>query len=45
MYILVALQLLSASVAYLRFPTYDYVPYHKDEKVVTGYLDHPLFSG
>lgn len=35
MYILVALQLLSASVAYLRFPTYDYVPYHKDEKVVT----------
>ena len=35
-YILVALQLLSASVAYLRFPTYDYVPYHKDDKVLTA---------
>lgn len=35
-YILIALQLLSASVAYLRFPTYDYVPYHKDDKVLTA---------
>ncbi len=35
-YILVALQLLSASVAYLRFPTYDYVSYHKDDKVLTA---------
>ena len=35
-YALLALQLLSASVAYLRFPTYDYVPYHKDEKVMTA---------
>ena len=35
-YILLALQLLSASVAYLRFPTYDYVPYHKDDKVLTA---------
>lgn len=35
LYILVALQLLSASVAYLRFPTNDYVPYHKDDKVAT----------
>jgi len=36
LYILIALQLLSASVAYLRFPTYDYVPYHKDDKVLTA---------
>ncbi|GES58313.1 calcofluor white hypersensitive protein precursor [Aspergillus terreus] len=34
-YVLVALQLLSISVAYLRFPTNDYVPYHKDEKLAT----------
>lgn len=35
-YILAALQLLSVSAAYLRFPTNDYVPYHKDDKVVTA---------
>ncbi|KAI9731969.1 MAG: hypothetical protein M1834_004420 [Cirrosporium novae-zelandiae] len=35
-YFLVALQLWSASIAYLRFPTFDYTPYHKDEKVVTA---------
>lgn len=35
-YILLALQLLSASVAYLRFPSYDYQPYHKDDKVITA---------
>ena len=35
-YILGALQLLAISVAYLRFPTNDYVPYHKDEKVLTA---------
>lgn len=35
LYTLMALQLLSASIAYLRFPTNDYVPYHKDDKVVT----------
>lgn len=34
-YVLVALQLLAISVAYLRFPTNDYVPYHKDEKIAT----------
>ncbi|KAI9827631.1 MAG: hypothetical protein M1819_006920 [Sarea resinae] len=34
-YVLIALQLLSASIAYLRFPSYDYTPYHKDDKVVT----------
>ncbi|KAI9809632.1 MAG: hypothetical protein M1825_000064 [Sarcosagium campestre] len=35
-YILVALQLLSASIAFLRFPTYDYRPYHAEEKLVTA---------
>jgi len=33
---LLALQLLSASIAYLRFPTNDYQPYHKDEKLITA---------
>jgi hypothetical protein len=36
LHILIALQLLSASVAYLRFPTNDYQPYHKDEKLITA---------
>lgn len=35
-YVLAALQLLSIAVAYLRFPTNDYVPYHKEDKVVTA---------
>ncbi|KAJ0424066.1 Frag1/DRAM/Sfk1 family-domain-containing protein [Aspergillus carlsbadensis] len=35
-YVLVALQLLSVSVAYLRFPTNDYTPYHKEDKAVTA---------
>ncbi|KAL4873361.1 hypothetical protein BDV12DRAFT_159848 [Aspergillus spectabilis] len=35
-YVLVALQLLSVSIAYLRFPTNDYTPYHKEDKVVTA---------
>lgn len=35
-YVLAAVQLLSISVAYLRFPTNDYVPHHKDDKVVTA---------
>nr|POE90379.1 protein cwh43 [Quercus suber] len=35
-YILLALQLLSAGVAYLRFPSYDYQPYHKDDKAITA---------
>ncbi|XHF97508.1 hypothetical protein AWENTII_001091 [Aspergillus wentii] len=34
-YVLAALQLLSISVAYLRFPTNDYTPYHKEDKVAT----------
>ncbi|KAF2760790.1 calcofluor white hypersensitive protein-like protein [Pseudovirgaria hyperparasitica] len=36
LYVLLALELLSVSIAYLRFPTYDYTPYHKDEKLVTA---------
>ncbi|CAL5870220.1 uncharacterized protein PFLUO_LOCUS4455 [Penicillium psychrofluorescens] len=34
-YVLAALQLLSVSVAYLRFPTNDYKPYHAEDKVAT----------
>lgn len=36
LYVLGILQVLSIGVAYLRFPTYDYVPYHKDEKIFTA---------
>jgi len=36
LYVLGLLQLFSISVAYLRFPTYDYTPYHKDEKIFTA---------
>ena len=35
-YILIGLQLISASVAYLRFPSYNYQPYHKDSKLITA---------
>ncbi|KAJ5240150.1 hypothetical protein N7468_004769 [Penicillium chermesinum] len=35
-YVLAALQLLSVSIAYLRFPTNDYKPHHPEEKVVTA---------
>ncbi|KAL9107133.1 MAG: hypothetical protein Q9227_007913 [Pyrenula ochraceoflavens] len=35
-YVLLGLQLLSGSIAYLRFPSYNYSPYHKDEKLVTA---------
>ncbi|KAK0290635.1 Protein cwh43 [Friedmanniomyces endolithicus] len=35
-YILLSLQLLSASIAYLRFPPYNYQPYHPDSKVITA---------
>ncbi|KAF7713047.1 Integral plasma membrane protein [Penicillium ucsense] len=35
-YVLAALQLLSVSIAYLRFPTNDYLPHHKEDKVVTA---------
>lgn len=36
LHILLALQLLTASIAYLRFPTYDYTPYHPEEKLLTA---------
>lgn len=35
-YILIFLELLAVSISYLRFPTNDYVPHHKDEKVITA---------
>ncbi|EEH43536.2 uncharacterized protein PADG_08156 [Paracoccidioides brasiliensis Pb18] len=35
-YVLIALQMLSIAIAYLRFPTNDYRPYHKEDKVVTA---------
>lgn len=35
-YVLTALQLLAVSIAYLRFPTNDYTPHHKEDKVVTA---------
>ncbi|KAI5806134.1 Frag1/DRAM/Sfk1 family-domain-containing protein [Geopyxis carbonaria] len=35
-YVLIALQLISVSVGYLRFPTFDYQPYHPKEKIVTA---------
>ena len=31
-----ALKLLAVCIAYLRFPTNDYVPYHKDDKIITA---------
>ncbi|KAH8590907.1 Frag1/DRAM/Sfk1 family-domain-containing protein [Bisporella sp. PMI_857] len=36
LYVLGGLQVISLAIAYLRFPTYDYVPYHKDDKVLTA---------
>lgn len=36
MHLLIVLQLLSVSIAYLRFPTNDYKPYHPEEKVLTA---------
>lgn len=35
-YTLIALQLVNASIAYLRFPSYNYQPYHKDSKLITA---------
>lgn len=34
--LLCALELLAVCIAYLRFPTNDYVPYHKDDKIITA---------
>ncbi|KAI4210192.1 MAG: hypothetical protein LQ351_006946 [Letrouitia transgressa] len=35
-YVLALLELLALSVSYLRFPTNDYQPYHKNDKVITA---------
>ncbi|KAK6543152.1 hypothetical protein TWF694_007071 [Orbilia ellipsospora] len=35
-YALAGLELLAISIAYLRFPRYDYKPYHEKEKMVTA---------
>ena len=35
-YILASLELLAVAISYLRFPTNDYIPYHKEEKVLTA---------
>lgn len=43
-HILLALQLLSGSIAYLRFPTNDYQPYHKEEKLMTAGIWTTHFS-
>ena len=34
-YLLVSLELITAGIAYMRFPTMDYEPYNKDHKVVS----------
>lgn len=51
LYVLLALQLLAASTAYLRFPTFNYTPYHPEEKIVTAgiwtihfFLDNDMWS-
>ncbi|KAF2278469.1 calcofluor white hypersensitive protein-like protein [Westerdykella ornata] len=36
MYILFGLELLAVAIAYLRFPSYNYTPYHPEEKAVTA---------
>ena len=36
LYVLMGLELLAISISYLRFPTNDYTPYHKDEKAITA---------
>ncbi|KAL8821686.1 MAG: hypothetical protein Q9223_000323 [Gallowayella weberi] len=35
-YVLFVIQLIALATSYLRFPTNDYVPYHKDDKVITA---------
>jgi endonuclease/exonuclease/phosphatase family metal-dependent hydrolase len=36
LYALLGIQLLAASVGYLRFPSYNYKPYHPEQKVITA---------
>jgi hypothetical protein len=35
-YVLICLELLAVSIAYLRFPSYNYKPYHPEEKAITA---------
>ena len=35
-YVLLGLELIAVSISYLRFPTNDFVPYHKEEKLLTA---------
>ena len=35
-YVITSLELLAIAVSYLRFPTNDYSPYHKEDKVITA---------
>jgi hypothetical protein len=35
-YILLCLEALAIAIAYLRFPSYDYTPYHAEDKLVTA---------
>ena len=35
-YVLIALQLLSVSISYLRFPSYNYEPHHSQDKLITA---------
>ena len=51
LYVLFGLQILSLSISYLRFPNYDYTPYHAPEKSITAGiwtihfgLDNPMWS-
>lgn len=34
--VLLVIELIALAIAYLRFPTNDYIPYHRDEKVITA---------
>ena len=43
-YLLLLLELLAVSISYLRFPTNDYVPYHKAEKSFTAAIWTVHFS-
>lgn len=51
LFILFGLQLLSVSISYLRFPSYDYTPYHAPEKSITAGIwtihfgiDNPMWT-
>ncbi|KAL8780242.1 MAG: hypothetical protein Q9203_000273 [Teloschistes exilis] len=35
-YVLLCVELIALAISYLRFPTNDFVPYHKNEKVITA---------